>query len=317
MAAARKAASEERARLEPLAKRAEHLATARARIEALAPELAAAKEDVANGEAAIAAVPLPAVAAFDARSIAIANTEHAAAVEAVRLAREALAMHAREVEAARVSEAKLTELASEQRAHEEDTADWTLLGESLGRDGIQAMIVEHAGADLMTLVNDLLHTCHGPRFSMRIDAAKRSADGKKEVEGCEIIVLDSRDGSERPGETFSGGEQAFLAEALSLAVTMRQCRGLTGHTLVRDEPTATLDAGARRAYVAMMRRAAELTGASRILFVTHHDEEIALADSRVEFRAPSMASSAAGSDRMNSAPRTGLRYAPAEETTHA
>lgn len=315
LAAARKEAAQEKARLEPVAKRADHLATARGRIEELERERLAAEEETARADAAVGAVALPAVTPFDARAVAIARGEHETAVEAVRVAREHLAMHAREVEAARVSEAKAAELCAEQRAHEEETADWTLLGESLGRDGIQAMIVESAGADLTTLVNDLLHTCHGPRFSMRIDAAKRTADGKKEVEGCEIIVLDARDGSERPGETFSGGEKAFLSEALSLAVTMRQCRGLTGHTLIRDEPTSTLDADARKAYVAMMRRAAELTGASRILFVSHHDEEIALADSRVEFRAPTMASRAADDLSMNSAPRALPRYGSVEEAS--
>lgn len=305
-----------RQKLEPQAKLAERLAGVPGRLEELRPGLALAKAEVARIEAALDAIPLPAVPQGDAGVLEAARRLLEQAVEEQRAARDVLAQAKRDVEVARLSEVRLEELARNLRACEETTADWTLLADSLGLDGIQAMLVENAGPELTTLVNDLLHTCHGPRFSMRIDASRTTSDGKKEVEGCEINVMDARDGSDRPGETFSGGEKAFLAAALRLAVTMRQCRGLRGHTLIQDEPTSTLSASAGRAYIAMLRRAAEVTGAARVLFVSHHPEEIALADARVHFTAPDTASKTVV-QTPNSAPRAVSGYLPAVETLSA
>jgi DNA repair protein SbcC/Rad50 len=159
-----------------------------------------------------------------------------------------------------------------------------LLGDSLGRDGLQAILIDASGGELTTLVNDLLHTCHGPRFSMRVEASKTTADGKRQVDGCEVTVTDAQEGREAPGETFSGGEQAILNEALSLALTVLTCRrsGASRPTLIRDEPTAALDPLNGLAYAAMLRRAASFVNADKVLFVTHQAAIADLADGRVD-----------------------------------
>lgn len=51
--------------------------------------------------------------------------------------------------------------------------------------------------------------------------------------------------------------------------------------LVRDESGAALDPANARAYVAMLRRAAELVGARSVLFVSHSPEVQDLADARI------------------------------------
>jgi exonuclease SbcC len=200
------------------------------------------------------------------------------------LAEQDVATRQSNVTAARLSAEKIVTLETERVAASDDAADWTLLGESLGRDGLQAILIDAAGPELTELVNDLLHTCHGPRFSMRIEASRTSADGKKVLDGCEVTVTDAKEGREAPGETFSGGEQAILNEALGLALTVLTCRrsGASRPTLIRDEPTAALDPENGLAYAAMLRRAASYVSAHKILFVTHQAAIAELADGRVD-----------------------------------
>jgi ABC-type lipoprotein export system ATPase subunit len=64
---------------------------------------------------------------------------------------------------------------------------------------------------------------------------------------------------------------------------MLACRraGVKGPTLIRDESGAALDPQNARNYVAMLRRAAELVGASHVLFVSHSPEVQELADARI------------------------------------
>jgi ABC-type thiamine transport system ATPase subunit len=113
-----------------------------------------------------------------------------------------------------------------------------------------------------------------------------AADGKRQLEGCDVMVLDTVGGREAEGSTFSGGERVMIGEALSLALSMLACRraGLERPTLVRDESGAALDPENARVYVAMLRRAAELVGADKVLFVSHDPEVQALADARIEVR---------------------------------
>lgn len=146
--------------------------------------------------------------------------------------------------------------------------------------------IDCAGPELTELVNDLLRSCVGPRWTVSIEATRLSADGKRELEGCEVRVLDTVKGREAAAETFSAGERVLLGEAVSLALSMIACRraGVDGPTLIRDESGAALDPDNARAYVAMLRRAAEIVGASKVLFVSHSPEVQELADARIAIR---------------------------------
>jgi DNA repair exonuclease SbcCD ATPase subunit len=101
-------------------------------------------------------------------------------------------------------------------------------------------------------------------------------------------------GRDAPVETYSGGERVLLGEAVSLGLAMLSTRraGLDGVTLVRDESGAALDPTNARSYVAMLRRAAELVRAHRVLLVSHSpdvqelcDSRLVVADGRVEVQA--------------------------------
>jgi DNA repair exonuclease SbcCD ATPase subunit len=116
-----------------------------------------------------------------------------------------------------------------------------------------------------------------------MEATRTSADGKRQIEGYEVRVIDTLRGREGAAETLSGGERVLVGEAISLALSMLACRraGLQGPTLVRDESGAALDPENARAYVAMLRRAADIVGASKVLFVSHNPEVQSLADARI------------------------------------
>jgi exonuclease SbcC len=124
---------------------------------------------------------------------------------------------------------------------------------------------------------------------VRVESQRPSADGKRMLEGCEVTVLDTAPphggpGREAPGETFSGGERVIISEALSLALSMLACRraGLEGITLIRDESGAALDPSNARVYMAMLRRAADIVRADKVVFVSHSPEVVEMADAVIE-----------------------------------
>jgi len=180
-------------------------------------------------------------------------------------------------------QARTAELSAEREHIERDLSDWRLLEAGLGRNGIQALEVDAAGPELTAMANDLLHTCLGPRFSVAIETTRQSSDGKKQIEGCSVMVFDAETGRNDEAKTYSGGECVMVAEAVDLSIAMlgAQHAGLESPTLVRDERGAALSPAKARAYMAMLRRAAELTGAAQVLFVSHNPEMVGTADARL------------------------------------
>lgn len=269
---------------EPLAKQADALARAEARLAELEPQAATCLREVGALNIAIDDVPEPPadpeIAPVDAQGAVRAGTRtrdaHAAVAVAERGVGEAVARRGR-----------LVTLTTEKTGVEADLADWTRLGADLGKDGLQALEIDAAGPELTAMVNDLLHTCVGPRFSVLINTQPLSTDGKRVLEGCEVLVTDTVGGREAEASTFSGGERVIIGEAISLALTMFGCRrtGAERPTLVRDETGAALDPENARAYVGMLRRAADFVGADRVLFVTHDRAVQELADARVQVQA--------------------------------
>ena len=161
------------------------------------------------------------------------------------------------------------------------------LGDEFGWEGVQALMLDAAGPEITTITNELMHRAFGPRFTVRFDTVKRSADGKRDLEAFDISVLDSAPPSglprEGPAESFSGGERVILSEAIGLAISTIACRrtGTDGATLIRDESGAALDEASARAYVAMLRYGAEMIGADKILLVSHSSPVWDLCDARI------------------------------------
>lgn len=279
----RRAFEEERIKLAPLAAKLAPLESATARLSELEPEAATARIAVVELTAQLAAaVPPEAVvtcpsnldalrAAVDVHAQAIKS--HAGAV-AVKEAQHAASL---------ASVERLEALELDLRRAEAAVADWTLLADSLGKDGLQALEIDAAGPEMTATINDLLHASFGSRWTVTVEASRMSADGKKQLEGLDVRVIDTERGRDALADTLSGGEKVIINEAVSLALSLMACRraGLEGVTLVRDESGAALDSDKARAYVAMLRRAAEMVGASRVLIVTHAGEVASLCDARL------------------------------------
>src|SRR5690606_37915357 len=92
------------------------------------------------------------------------------------------------VQQAEAAATRIAELEAERATIERDLADWNVLARDLGRDGVQASLIDAAGPELTELVNDLLHTCVGPRWSVAIETTRLSADGKRQLEGLDVRV---------------------------------------------------------------------------------------------------------------------------------
>lgn len=271
-AAIGKAREEQRA-LAPLVAQTDELAAATGRRDALEERMPEAVSKLNELAAALAALPEASATVADVTEV---ERVLRARRQAVTQAEGALA-RAQEVSG------KLGSLELQRVGLELTMEAWAKLAKDLGRDGLQAVLIDAAGPELTAIVNDLLHSCVGPRWSVAIETTRLSADGKREIEGLHVRVLDTEQGRDAMVETYSGGERVLLGEAVSLGLATMACRsaGLDGVTLVRDESGAALDASNAEAYVAMLRRAADIIGASKVLLVSHSEEVQQLADSRL------------------------------------
>lgn len=262
-----------RAALGDVAGRVAALARAEAAAEALAGQLEAARAEALETEAALPAAPVDEAQA-EAELAAAREAERGAAAAMTR-AEEA---HARAEEAA----GRVAALAAERRATEQRLADLRTLAEDLGRRGIQADLVDGAAPMLTSLTNELLRSAGVMRWTVRFASSKTRKDGA-EVPAFPLLVRDEVTGEERDARTFSGGEKVLIDAGACNAVAVLACQraGIEGPVLVRDETGAALDATNERAWMGMLRRMVDMTGASRAIVCTHSASLRAMCDSVV------------------------------------
>lgn len=273
--------SVERDKLQPLTDQLPALTKAEALASDLDSQATAAEAEKAAIEAEFATVPDPGAVELPATDAAEAAVRQAEADARATSATVAVA-HATHV-AALERQDKLQALETERTGIEAALADWTLLAESLGRTGLQAAEVDAAGPELTALTNDLLHRCVGTRWTVRWETKRLDADGKRELEDCDLKVLDTVEGRDASGKAYSPGQRALIELAASLALTQYSCRklGVDAPTIVRDESSSGLSPDASRAYVEMLKKASKYIGATHVLFITHNPEMWDLADSRI------------------------------------
>ncbi len=275
------------ARAQELASLAPRIVDAEARIAELEPQAADAEAKCQAAEAAVnltMSERLSHSRNMPSRpDLAVARAKAASATAILTNAQRDLATAEERLANARRAADEATALREARALATQDAQRWGRLAADIGKDGLQALEIDAAGPALTVLVNDLLTTCLGSRFAVTIETQRASADGKRQIEGCDVLVTDTARGRTDRAETFSGGERVLIGEAVSLALTMLAARRLgSGATLVRDESGAALSPENGRAYVAMLRRAAVLARADRVLFVTHNADLAALADDRID-----------------------------------
>lgn len=277
----------ERGQLETVAALAPRLDKAEARLAELTPQAEAAKAEIAGIDVALADMgPMP---AWPGEPDLSGARQHAEGAEgALTAAHRAVAQTEQQLEQAVLSRHRLIEIDHDRTGAEAELADWTRLAADLGRDGLQAMVIDGAIPEVNDMTNDLLHAAFGPRFSVDVRTQSADAKGKRLLETLDIWVIDTgteqHKGREGLIETFSGGEKTILAEALSLALTQLACRlsGAERPTLIRDESAGQLSEGNAPIWMAMLRRAADIINVDRILFVNHDRQTWDLADARIQ-----------------------------------
>jgi exonuclease SbcD len=254
----------------------EHAAVYREELVAATAELAEAQETLEQAHAYQESLPAPVDPGPEPAVIAgaiklqEAKSQYERAVADVERAEQAVTQ-------ARAWVERSVELQTSLDAARAMLDEWQFLAHGLGAQGLQAALIAAAGPELTATVNDLLHSCYGPRWTAAI---KMSPVGSKR-EDCELLIHDQKTGRTIKAVRLSGGQSVLIGEAVSLALSLIASRRVGQRVLVRDESEAGLDEKHRPAYIAMLRRGAELVGATHVLLVTHQKELIDLADSRL------------------------------------
>lgn len=277
----------ERQALAESAGQLEQIAAAEAQKAEVEAALGTAKGDAMAAAAALGELtdvdlaPLRDQVAAATLEAARANERHEIAGGNASLVRGELAKLSGERDALGAPADDLAALRAREEALVRDAGDWALLEKALGRDGIQALAIDAAGPSVSALANDLLSSCYGPRFSLSLETTAQTKDGKKQREVFDIRILDAEAG--REAKQGSGGEMVLLDESLRLALAIfnTQRSGIPLRTLWRDETTGALSPENADRYVAMLRRAMELGGFERCLFVAHQRSVWEQADARV------------------------------------
>jgi exonuclease SbcC len=188
----------------------------------------------------------------------------------------------------------------------EDLIEWQLLGQALGRDGLQTLEIDAAGPVVSAFCNDLLRACGLPfTVDLVTQQAKvsKGKDGSTQKEVFELKVYDSeRGGVARDLADLSGGQQVLVDEALksAIALLVNQRNVQPIRTCWRDETTGSLDPDTAQRYVEMLRRVHQLGGFHHVLFITHNPEaalqaaaQVVVNDGRAEVRLPPFTAEAA------------------------
>lgn len=285
---------------------AQRIADARAKLQALADvqrqadaldvEASEIRERITAGRDVVAdaatEVQAARAGATSAEQAAIAIGERPAEVdehllgELRRAETAAAAGIARARQALETAEAAAEQLATARTviaAASTDVDDWRTLQKDLGRDGVQSLEVDAAGPEVSGLINDLLHSCYGSRFSVALETTQLKADGSGTKEIFDLRVIDSEMGTDGSASDLSGGERVIVAEALGLAIAIYNARksAIPIMDVFRDETAGALDAEKAPLYVTMLRKAVEVGNLHRVFFIAHNPALWALADSTI------------------------------------
>jgi exonuclease SbcC len=244
------------------------------------------KTAIAEIEAELARLPAP----FDLAALAAAGgvlrqaTARCSAIEAAgaKLMREQ-GERTRAFEQAQADAEKAESLRAGVERLDAELGWWNLLAKALSKDGVIALCIDDAGPELSRLVNSLLLTCYGPRFTVRIDTQVETA--REELrEGFDVVVFDADSGQSKSLEMMSGGQRVWVNEALTRAIALylAQSGGRHFDTLFSDEADGPLDPERKRMFMQMKREVLRLGAYGREYFVSQTLELVQLADAVID-----------------------------------
>ena len=164
-----------------------------------------------------------------------------------------------------------------------EVSEWALLERAFGNDGVIALEIDDAGPAISSSANDLLSSCFGTRFSVKIDTQAVKADGKGTKETFDINVYDSERNESKSLKTMSGGEKVWIEEAVTRAISLynAQRSGRRYQALFTDEKDGALDCKRKKEFIAMKRRVLELGGYDVEFFISQSPDVQDAADSKI------------------------------------
>ena len=164
-----------------------------------------------------------------------------------------------------------------------EVSEWALLERAFGNDGVIALEIDDAGPAISSSANDLLSSCFGTRFSVKIDTQAVKADGKGTKETFDINVYDSERNESKSLKTMSGGEKVWIEEAVTRAISLynAQRSGRRYQALFTDEKDGALDFRRKKEFIAMKKRVIELGGYDVEFFISQSPDVQDAADSKI------------------------------------
>lgn len=250
-------------------------------------------QDLAGVHAALADLDIVLLSASEAEG------RKKAAVEALDATKKSVEACRDAKTAATVSVASLKEsfqnasLAKEQLAGIREKIDsanaemvyWSTLEKAYGPDGVIALEIEDAGPNIAAAANDLLSSCFGAQFTIRLDTQDIKADGNTS-EIFDITAIDNENGTVSSLSDKSGGQRTWLEDAVTKAIALVNVErsGKRYQTLFTDERDGALSQEAKREFFLMKRRALERGGFGTEFFISHSPEARDLADRRLVFK---------------------------------
>lgn len=163
------------------------------------------------------------------------------------------------------------------------SANWKLLADHLGKDGLQKAEINCAGPQLTDRTNELLRAVGDLRHTVSIETERLHSNKKGMVPCLNINVFDSVEGITKESRLLSGAGKEIVGKPFSFALVGLACQriGLSSFTLFIDEATGVMDSVNSSRYVGMLRNFAEMFNA-HIIFVSQNPAIWDLADNLIK-----------------------------------
>jgi len=164
--------------------------------------------------------------------------------------------------------------------------EWQYLHRACGPDGIQALELDAMGPGIADVANSILESAYGARFQIEFRTTRIGGSGSKtkQIEDFQIVVHDSKDGSEQLLETLSGGESVWVKRSIYDAFGIIRARktGTKFLTVMQDEADGALDPDARMNYFRMLEKAHQEAGRFHTIVITQSEAAREMIGQRIE-----------------------------------
>lgn len=161
----------------------------------------------------------------------------------------------------------------------QEISEWTYLKLSCSKTGLQALEIDGASPLITREANNLLELSFGLDFQIKI--VTQDPETGREV--FQVFIIRG-DGSETEFSLFSGGEQVWIAKALTLGMSIvsRQKSGKDFKSLFADEEDGALDSKKVIKFIQLYRSMTKI-GYDTCFYISHNETAVSMADHKIDF----------------------------------